>query len=353
MASPIKNNPFTAEQHLKFFAEFVKGVQYAGGTTPHMLMATEAASRETSNEERLWWAGCYAFVYNFATAEILNMNWGPDLQERNFDTLETWIISNKPGIKMRKERKAVYVPKNLATCMISYASYLPKILSRKWFVDDSIVPAERYQLAFDDVCKEVKFMGRYITIRWLEVIRRLYHKPELMMPDLRSRDGDHPRKAMALMYPEYEPELMGGNSNQEIAISDHVSQLLLEDLHTDYNITTDFYTIQSLLCEYKQSCLGKRQYPGKSVDTALVYWNKVFNYWGDEAKADSIMWDVRKKLFLTEFLGEEQGWDGVRAELGEVLVNHGYTWSDYIYDYVATAGNYDSPVYRGNRRTIL
>ena len=349
MASPIKNNPFTAEQHLKFFAEFVKGVQLAGGTTPHMLMAVEAASRETSIDEQLWWAGCYAFVYNFASAEIIYQHWSPDIDDHV--AVESWLIEHKPGIKRRKERKAVYSAKNLATCMLSYANYLPKVTNREWFLSKDLHGSERYQMAFDDLCKEVKYMGRYIAIRWLEVVRRLYNL-DMEMPDLRARDGDHPRKAMALIYPEYESELMGGNTGKDIAVTDTLAFELLETLQHTFKTKTDYYTIQSLLCEYKQSCLGKRQYPGKSVDTALVYWNKIYEYWGDENKADSIMPNVRRVIFPKETLGELQGWNGVRKELGTVLVNYGYTWSDYVYDYIATEDLSD-PVFRYGKRTIL
>jgi len=353
MASPIKNNPFTVDQHLQFFAEFCKGVEYGGGTTPHMLMTVEAARRHESLTEQLWWAGCYAFVYNFATAEILWVNHDPTaLDKYDQPNLEDWIIKHKPGIKMRKERKAVYAPRNLSICMLSYVDYIQQLKSGKkeWFFHDDM--PNRYQTAYDDICSSVKYIGRYIGIRWLEVIRRVFNMPNMEMPDLRSAGGDHPRKALALMYPEYEPELMGGNDIDTLAIVDDVAAFCLEDLK-GFGVTTDYYTIQSLLCEYKQSCLGKRQYPGKSIDTAMAYFTKVYEYWGEEEAEKSIMWDVRKAIFPKEFLGELQGWNGVRNELGNVLVDYGYTWSDYIFDYKATNGDYASPVYRGEQRSIL
>jgi hypothetical protein len=161
------------------------------------------------------------------------------------------------------------------------------------------------------------------------------------------KDGEHPRKAMALMYPEYHDELMGKNSLREVAITNYIAKLLLSDLKELYGVDTDYYTIQSLLCEYKQSCLAGKQYPGKSVDTMLAYHSKVYEYWGEDEAQESELWQIRKNIFPSYVLGEVQGWNGVRNELGKVLLDHGYTWNDRDYDYVATT-DFSNPVRRSN-----
>jgi len=355
MASPIKNNPFTAEQHLKYFAEFVQAVQEAGGTTPHMLMTVEAASRQKSLEEKLWWAGCYLFVYNFATAELINMTWRPGSWSDPKEISE-WARENWKGIKFRKERKAARSPEKLAECMSTYYEFQKAVPHLSWFKDPMISAKDRYNLAFEEVCEHVKYAGRYIGIRWVEVMRRLFDL-DMQMPDLRPEDGDHPRKALALMFPEHEIALMGGNSDAEIAETNSVVEKLLSVLENKFKVKTDYYTIQSLLCEYKQSVLSKKQFPGKSIDSEISYWNKVVEYWGEEYSKKSIIWDVREKIFPSWVLGEKNGWNGVREELGEILVKHEYTWSDKIYDYrktTLTFGGFGNPVLRDpNRKTIL
>jgi hypothetical protein len=327
MVSPIRNNPYTPKLHKQFFAEFVETVQYAGGTTPHMLMIVESARRQSKVEEQLWWAGCYAFVYNYATAEVIYNNWRPD-QKWGYKDILYWLEQNKSGIKMRKERKAVFALPKLAECICSYRDYMHTLQDRRWFTQGG------YNDAFEDVCANVKYMGRYIVIRWIEVIRRLYQL-DLEMPDLRNRDGEHPRKALALMYPEFEKVLMGGNSNEEIEQVDIIT-MICKIMLEQHNIYADFYTLQSLLCEYKQSVLGKRQYPGKSIDSELVYYKKVNDFWGSKYADKSIMYDVRKTIFPKEVLGEISGWDGVRKPLESVLVDFGYTWSDFKYVYPRT-----------------
>jgi len=121
-----------------------------------------------------------------------------------------------------------------------------------------------------------------------------------------------------------------------------------EDLLGEFGIDVDYYTMQSLLCEYKQSALAGKQYPGKSIDTFLAYFKKVYDYWGKDEAAESELWAVRKAIFPEWSLGEVQGWDWTREELGKTLPDYGYTWSDILYDYVATkaSNSFNNPVKR-------
>jgi hypothetical protein len=159
------------------------------------------------------------------------------------------------------------------------------------------------------------------------------------------------------MYPEHHDVLMGGNSVQEIEKTNEIVNDLLVRLEKNYNVKSDYYTVQSLLCEYKQSVLAKKQFPGKSIDSELSYMNKVALYWGEDFKKQSIMWDIRKKIFPIWSLGELNGWENLREELGSVLVDYGYTWSDQIYDYhktITTFGGFRQPVFRNQtRKSIL
>lgn len=346
MVSPIDQdkNPFDADKHLRHFAEFCQGVMWAGGTTPHMLMTVKAMEGHDFRTA-LWRAGCYGFVYNYATAEVLWRNWRPG--EWKHDELVGWFQKHWKGIKLRKERKAVRSPEKLATNMRSYADWMDTVQDKAWFADESLSAQERYYQAFDDMCDNIKYYGRYIVIRLIEVFRRAYAL-DMPQPDLRPRDGDHPRKALALMYPEYIEELMGGNDEDTISIVNDVVEFAREDLWNLYHIDVDYYTMQSLLCEYKQSVLSGRQYPGKSVDTALAYFSKVYDYWGEEEAAKTEMWDIREAIFPHWILGEKQGWDGVRNVLGETLRTHGYTWSDKLFDYKATE-DFSKPVWRNGR----
>lgn len=322
----------TPEQHLLHFAEFVKGVQLAGGATPHVSMTVEAMNRLDDPREKLWFAGCYALTYNWPAAERVFLEWRPD-QFNELDFL-LWAEENWEGIPLRKERKAVFRKPFFAASLASYHTFM-----------GTLSFPESYQEALAEFDRGCKYMGRYIAIRWLEVMRRAFDTA-WVMPDIHSDGGQHPRKALALIYPDQAPALLGGNTPAELKVSDEMAATCLLELNLGYGVRTDYYTIQSLLCEYKQSILGKKHYPGKSIDTEMDYFRKVYAHWGPEREQQSSFYSVRKACFPQWALGEVAGWTGVRQELGTVLADYGYTWSDAIYDYHATTPDFSEPVFK-------
>jgi hypothetical protein len=329
----------TPDEHFVHLAEFIKGVELAGGTTPHVSMTVESMTRLDDPLEKLWFAGCYALTYNWPAAERIFLEIRPQWEWKT-DDWARWLERHWDGIPLRKERKAVYRKWAFAESAVSYVVFARKLLSlESW--------PETYHAAFNYFNANTRFMGRYIAIRWLEVMRRAFPEQcaSWVMPSILSDGGQHPRKALALIYPQWGQWLLGGNTPGELKIADAAADQCLLDLKIAYDLETNFYELQSLLCEYKQSALGRKQYPGKSIDTEMDYFHKVEAHWGERG---SSFWDVRERCFPAWSLGEEQGWSGVRPELGSVLADYGYVWSDAIYDYEQTRGygDFSAPVSR-------
>lgn len=333
----------TPDEHFVHFAEFVRGVELAGGTTPHVAMTVESMSRLDDDLEKLWFAGCYALTYNWPAAERLFLEVRPNqipdrLEERALYQidLERWLEEHWAGIPLRKERKSVYRKWAFAESASAYAACARYLVSHSWEQD--------YEEAFRWFNANTRYMGRYIAIRWLEVMRRAFPEQcaRWVMPSILSDGGQHSRKALALIYPGYAQWLLGGNTPGEIKISDSATEQLKTDLELEYGLKTNYYEMQSLLCEYKQSALGRKQYPGKSIDTEMGYLTKVLEHWG--TYATTTFWDVRRACFPQWTLGEVQGWYGVRPELGRVLADYGYTWSDAVYDWAQSKANLSAPV---------
>lgn len=333
----------TPDEHLLHFAEFTKGVELSGGTTPHVIMTVASMARMDDPLEKLWFAGCYALTYNWPTAERIWLEWRPE----DFNTADflMWCEDNWAGVFLRKERKAVFRKPFFTESARSYLEFA------HWLLDQDPWP-KTYMEAFEAFTGRCRYMGRYIGIRWLEVMRRSF-KTEWSMTDVRSDGGEHPRKALALLYPEDAPALLGGNSQREVKIADDAADRCLLDMEIEFGLSSSYYELQSLLCEYKQAWLGRKQYPGKSIDTEMDYFRKVYEYWGPEKEAESTFWSIRKECFPAWSLGEENGWDGVRKELGASLTDYGMTWSDEVFDYGATT-DLAHPVLRaGGKGSIL
>lgn len=322
----------TPEDHFRGLAEFVRGVELAGGTTPHVSMTVEMMDRLDDPLEKLWFAGCYALVYNWPTAERIWLEWRPE--EVTYESFLRWTEQKWDGLALRKERKAVYGKPKFAECAVTYLGMAKRLVN-----------ADTWPSGYEDAFQllgPVKYMGRYIGIRWVEVMRRAFNT-DWEMPSILSDGGEHPRKALALLYPEEASDLLSGNSKRNLRIADIAADRCLVDMNLEYGVQTDYYELQSLLCEYKQSALGKKQYPGKSIDTEMDYFRRIYAYWG-EAKAEaSFFYSIREACFPEWSLGEKNGWSGVRKELGATLVDYGYTWSDAVYDWEASHGDLRNP----------
>jgi hypothetical protein len=333
----------TPDEHFVHLAEFIRAVELSGGTTPHVAMTVESMSRLDDPLEKLWFAGCYALAYNWPTAERLFLEWRPE--QVNPVDFEMWLEEHWAGVPLRKERKAIFRKPYFARSASTYVAFIRE------FEDWDQWPTS-YSEAFNHFNASVFGMGRYIAIRWLEVMRRAFPDRcrDWVMPDIHADGGEHPRKALALIYPEDAPALLGGNGREALRVTDRVVDRLLLDLRLSYNMDPSYYTLQSLLCEYKQSALGKKQYPGKSIDTEMDYAMRVAAHWQD--RGDSEFTDVRRACFQDWSLGEVSGWVGVRPELGAVLVDYGYTWSDAIYDYSRTV-DFKHPAWRPDAEGLL
>jgi len=332
----------TPEDHFRHLAEFIRGVELAGGTTPHVAMTVESMSRLDDDLEKLWFAGCYALTYNWPAAERLFLEMRP-VQAVHRPEISSFLEAHWAGLPLRKERKAVYRQWAFADSVIAY------LLMARQMVWDKGEWTTDYGEAFRAFNDNTRFMGRYIAIRWLEVMRRAFpiDCAGWVMPDIHSDGGQHPRKALALIYPEEATALLGGNSTAELAVADRAADRLLVDLATEYGITSNYYEIQSLLCEVKQAINSRRHYPGKSIDSEMGHLTKVRAHWGEDVHTD--FFSVRRAVFPDWSLGELNGWWGVRPELGGLIADYGLVWSDAVYDYAATraSGDFSNPVQIG------
>lgn len=327
----------TPENHLKHFADFCRNVTEVGGATPHLTMVGQTCTGAPV-DQIIWRGGCYAAMYNFAGAEAIWRHWQPQQVLTEPGRWAGWVQANWAALPLRKERKAVNNTDRFAECVLSFAGWAGTVTGQPWWAASAQPrPDTRlYEEAWASFTG-VRFMGRYIAIRFLEYLRRYAGRQALMMPDLRPADAPYPRQSLSLMYPQHEGALRGNNSSENLKVTNQIAADCLRRLSEEHGVVLDYYTLQSLLCEYKQSVLGRRQYPGRSVDSEMVYWDKVYRTANFEALAGgSQMWVVREAAFPHYVLGERQGWAGARDPLGKVLTDHGYTWSDRQFDYMAT-----------------
>lgn len=328
-----KINAHTAKDHKEWYAEFCEKELMCGGPDSHLTTSGYMATDYSANlEEIIWMGGCYVAGYCAPTASVLWYTFSrDDVLQTSEETIANWFTEHREGLYIHRHRKCVYRAQCFAEYIRHYAEWCKDFhLSR--FFDPSYKNAEtRYKELWDEATKAVKFLGRYSCFKLLEFFKLFAGLP-IVTPDIRPRDGWSPRQMLSMMWPERRHALLGDDTPENIEVVNQTADELFSFVRDDKGIDLDMFHIQVFLCEYKQCYFNQKQYPGKGHDSELEYAYRIAGHWGefDEAFAAS-----RKKHFPHWALGELQGWEGKRWELGETLYNHGYMWSDGLYDYGA------------------
>lgn len=329
--------------HWDKFAEFCLWEMNSGGPDPQIPLVSEM-SKGLPLEERLWRAGCYISVYNVPFAEVIWKQWSyDDVQVRGLKELEKWLHEHWKQIVTRVERKTVRRPEWMFEYMSSYYSYLNNgVLDAALWDTQSMSPEDRYLFLWDSSIKNVKRFGRYVALKLLESYR-LYCDIDVVAPDIRPKDAWSPRTTLSVLHPQYAEQMLA-DSNEFNPLVNTVVQATLEQLWNDYDIQMNLFQLQVVLCEYRESYHSKKQYPGRSHDSELGYWNKVHVLWPDHKTE---MFKARRNIFPWQHLGEvDDRWQGTRKECGQVLAIHDYTWTDMLYDYDKSKVDMSKPVWR-------
>jgi len=331
------------------FANFCKMEMAVGGPDPHMKLTAAMCDLDSCKwAEKAWRGLCYLGVYNVPTAEQIWNIWPFDRAISEKELFLPWFTEHWEGITMRRERKSARSPIKMAKYFETAATWLQGTVEKKdagrgWISGVGDISAlKRYELAWDDVQSSIYSMGRYIAFKYLEYGMQYLEFP-IELRDIRAKGGWSPRTCLAILWPDQAETLLGGDSPGEIAVVDEYAAKTKDRTLSDYNLDLSYYNMQVLLCDYKQCYVGKRQFPGRSQDSEIAYHKKIAPYWGDKTR----MWEARSKIFPRQVLGEINGWDAVREELGKVLYDYGYMWSDLIYDYQLSKDRLAMPVKHG------
>ena len=298
----------TEINHREGYLKFIKEEIAAGGPDPQIALIEEL-SRPYPTQDRIWMAGCYASCHCVPTAYVTWSQWRP--YATYFDSaggeLEKWLREHWAGLPVRPEMRSHRMPEKRAKCLHDFARY-----ALEWTPERTAKPYER---VWSDAIDSVKYFGRYMAIKYLEMLRRLIPADNLQMPDLRAKGSWSPRRTLSWLYP-YEPILGSQDeSKSALAVVDFYTQRLQNDLAAE-GVEINKFQIQVLLCEYREALAGGF-YPGGTHDEELDYIKLVEKEFGTEAVQP--VYDARKRIFPNELLGELNGWNGLRKEKFQVF----------------------------------
>jgi hypothetical protein len=288
-------------------------------------------SRNESDQERWWRALCYIAVYNVPFGEVLwqQLPWST-VRDYGMSDFHRWCdgVFRAQTLVTRFERRCV----RRADWMTEYLTSARELvldIPRLAEACARQLPEDAYELAWNRVCNTDR-IGRYVAIKLLELWRR-DGTLQIATPDIRPKGAWSPRKTLGELFPGTGVEARDDNKALLETVR-HYSREAVARLAGDYGVEIDLFELQVVLCEYRESWEGKKQYPGRSLDSELGYARKAKELWG----VNTELWNTRVRLFPLKHLGELNGWEGPRKEVAVVLHDYGYTWSDLLFDFTAT-----------------
>lgn len=319
------------ERHLKFFAEFCRYEKLTGGPDPH-LTAVISMCKSLPVEEQVWRVALYVGFYNVPSAEAM---WHHFPVQPGAAVIRRFLDQHWEDFRFRRERKSVALDSTHGERMTEYCVGAERVLNE--------VDALR-DMTFEEVWRyaiRLPHVGRYAATKLCECWRRL-GLVQAECKDIRAKEGWSPRTALNMICDERED--VHSDWPSSVARADTLATVL----HDEHFKELSWFEFEVMLCEYKASYSTKRQYPGRSLDSELSYERAIHDYWYPGLPLDvTEHMQMRSRLHPSWELGEIQGWDPKErlANLGHVLHDYGYTWSDSLYNYGATT-DFACPVRR-------
>lgn len=329
MSSRNVTSPFSTEEHWQHFSDFCHWEIQSGGPDPQLAMVREM-TKNFEEQSKVWACLCYIAVYNVPYGEVfwLGMPWGRVHVDSSI--LYDWpkAAFSEGRVTTRLERRCV----RRADWMSEYLVGAKDFVSRWYEIEPcshSMDSSASYEYLWEQV-NNIPRIGRYAALKLVELLTRSFNLPAVP-PDIRPRGAWSPRLTLGVLWPDQGLENRDDSASSIRKVNEFCSKTI-EELARSWSVKVDMFQLQVLFCEYRESWAGRKQYPGRSLDSELGYARKAEEEWG----YTSGIWKARRELFPIKHLGEERGWDGPRKNVAAVLATQGYTWSDLLYDYFET-----------------
>lgn len=292
--------------HWPLFRKFIRAEKAVGGPDCQFTLLIEHAKTERpgrllDGHDWMWLIGCYGAHHCAMPAfEVFRVFRALDVINKP-RVLRTWLKDHWSALPVRREMRSHRMLEKRWTCLVDFARYANSDRWKRGMFDD----------LWTDTQAQIKYYGRYMSIKVLELMRRTGVRPDVHSYDIRAAHAWSPRAAMALLYPHH-AEWLGDRSRNDPATVRNVERYArkIHDDLTRHGIDVSFFELQGLLCNYKEMLYG-RFYPGAGHDEDMEYMKEY------AADFDPKPWyKTRARIFKHKYLGEISGWDGLRPEEG-------------------------------------
>jgi hypothetical protein len=293
-----------AQEHWNLFAKFCSEELASGGPDPQLALITHI-SKTYTDPERVWLAGCYGAHHCVGSAVAVWLYWDVEDVLNHTENFGRWIEEHWASLPVRPEMRSHRMVEKRVECLVDFA---------RWAHDQSWKGITDYDSLWYDSQMSVKYFGRYMAIKFLELLRRSTN-PGIVMPDMRAKGAWSPRRTLSWLFPAL-PRLADKDDGSPAALADMdlAASMAIETL-SNRKIFVNYFQLQVMLCEYREALVGG-YYPGGSHDEEMTYLDKVkgISDLNTGSNAFSMVYEARRTLFPKQFLGELNDWHGIREE---------------------------------------
>ncbi len=283
--------------HWPLWTEFVKAETAAGGPDCQLHLLLELAP-EANDIERVWLAGAYGAHHCVPSAYAVWREFRPIEVAKDPGRLFTWLQDNWAALPVRPEMRSHRMVAKRHQCLHDFAVYA---LGESWRTGS-------YEYTWEDSIDSVKYMARYMGIKYLELLRRIC-RPDMILSDMRAKNAWSPRIGLGLLWPEVAEVIADkdNNTKEAIALAENYATKTIQRL-AENGVTNSYFQLQVELCNYREALVGGFA-PGIGHAEEMDYIKIA------ETKFDmQHVWDTRKRIFKPEYLGELNGWFGLASQ---------------------------------------
>ncbi|MCK4526213.1 hypothetical protein KAW18_02480 [candidate division WOR-3 bacterium] len=278
---------------------------------------------ELNLEQRYWLAYLYSLTYCAPSAYYI-FNEFPDAENVNVQRMERWWRANKSKILFQSDRAKV---KNFDKFVPSYVSYHELVGDSQVEFFRKFKSTKNLEQRYNEVYREtskIYYFGRFTLFNYLESLNEITDL-ELRPTGLNLREAESCRNGLCygcglddmITLHHKKPKTP---INYDL-LQDKLLQLKkeLQEENPELNIT--FWNIETALCSLKKLFWSTRYFP-YYIDRQLEELNTMESNIKDGVEW-SLLWDFRSEFFDPWFLGELNGWKGIRKERMNIFKDTG------------------------------
>lgn len=255
---------------------------------------------ELGEEEALWATAVYLAYYNLPSGLVAR-----NLVTRRLQGVPSVLPPLPIAVERRGHRDPVKLDRHLMSLIhvAQDSGGLGNWLSIALGSD----PVINFRLLYDRV-QTVWGNGRWAAFKWVELLKEV-HGFNVAAPDMMLEEASGPLDGLRRFAPH----------GSKLCDLEHVAVMLHEMLHA-LGVPTTWEQLETLLCNWNSLC-SAHYYVGHDIDELQ---GQIVAARGDlDPDTERLLYEARRRALPADYLGELNGWTGVRKDLMALYAEHG------------------------------